>query len=289
MSNDIQIFNSPQFGQIRTAGTQDAPLFCLSDVCKVLDLQSSAVMRRLEDGVISSHPIQDSLGRTQLANFVNEDGLYDVILDSRRPEAKAFRKWITSEVLPTIRKHGAYMTEDALTRAITEPDFLIQLATALKEEKTKRLSVEQVCEEQKVQIEDLTKKVSYLDLILASTNTVTITQIAQDYGMSGRAFNKLLNEQKVQYKVGTQWILYAKYKDKSYVSSETVHFEGSDGTQHTTLNTKWTQKGRLFLYDLLKDLGIYPTIEADQMARARDKNGTKQPEKSIVNTTNEEQ
>ena len=288
MSNDIQIFNSPQFGQIRTAGTSETPLFCLADVCKVLDLQSSAVMRRLEKGVISSHPLQTA-GGTQQVNFVNEDGLYDVILDSRKPEAKAFRKWITSEVLPTIRKHGAYMTEDALTRAITEPDFLIQLATALKEEKTKRLSVEQVCEEQKVQIEDLTKKVSYLDLILASTNTVTITQIAQDYGMSGRAFNKLLNEQKVQYKVGTQWILYAKYKDKSYVSSETVHFEGSDGTQHTTLNTKWTQKGRLFLYDLLKELGIYPTIEADQMARARDKNGTKQSEKSIINTTNEEQ
>ena len=288
MSNDIQIFNSPQFGQIRTAGTTEEPLFCLVDVCKALDLLSSDVKRRLGDEVVSTHPIQDSLGRTQLANFINEDGLYDVILDSRKPEAKAFRKWITSEVLPTIRKHGAYMTEDALTRAITEPDFLIQLATALKEEKTKRFSVEQVCEEQKVQIEDLTKKVSYLDLILASTNTVTITQIAQDYGMSGRAFNKLLNEQKVQYKVGTQWILYAKYKDKSYVSSETVHFEGSDGTQHTTLNTKWTQKGRLFLYDLLKDLGIYPTIEADQMARARDKNGTKQTEKSFINITNEE-
>ena len=241
----------------------------------------------MEDGVTSSNPIVDSLGREQLAVFVNEDGLYDVIIDSRKPEAKAFRKWITSEVLPTIRKHGAYMTDEALTRAITEPDFLIQLATALKEEKTKRLSVEQVCEEQKGQIEDLTKKVSYLDLILASTNTVTITQIAQDYGMSGRAFNKLLNEQKVQYKVGTQWILYAKYKDKSYVSSETVHFEGSDGTQHTTLNTKWTQKGRLFLYDLLKGLGIYPTIEADQILRARDKNETRNPEINFENFTNE--
>jgi anti-repressor protein len=287
MSNEIQIFNNPEFGQIRTAGTSDNPLFCLTDICKVLELQPSRVKGRLEDGVTSSNPIVDSLGREQLAVFVNEDGLYDVIIDSRKPEAKAFRKWITSEVLPTIRKHGAYMTDEALTRAITEPDFLIQLATALKEEKNKRLSMEQVCEEQKVQIEDLTKKVSYLDLILASTNTVTITQIAQDYGMSGRAFNKLLNEQKVQYKVGTQWILYAKYKDKSYVSSETVHFEGSDGTQHTTLNTKWTQKGRLFLYDLLKGLGIYPTIEADQILRARDKNETRNPEINFENFTDE--
>ena len=146
MSNEIQIFNNPEFGQIRTAGTSDNPLFCLTDICKVLELQPSRVKARLEDGVTSSNPIVDSLGREQLAVFVNEDGLYDVILDSRKPEAKAFRKWITSEVLPTIRKHGAYMTDDALTRAITEPDFLIQLATALKEEKTKRLSVEQVCE-----------------------------------------------------------------------------------------------------------------------------------------------
>lgn len=286
MSNEIQIFNNPEFGQIRTAGTSEEPLFCLLDICKALELRSNDVKQRLEKGVVSTHPLQTTGGIQQL-NFVNEDGLYDVILDSRKPEAKAFRKWITSEVLPTIRKHGAYMTDEALTRAITEPDYLIQLATALKEEKNKRLSVEQVCEEQKVQIEDLTKKVSYLDLILASTNTVTITQIAQDYGMSGRAFNKLLNEQKVQYKVGTQWILYAKYKDKSYVSSETVHFEGSDGTQHTTLNTKWTQKGRLFLYDLLKGLSIYPTIEADQISRARDKNETRNPVINFENFTNE--
>lgn len=271
MSNEIQIFNNPEFGQIRTAGTSDNPLFCLTDICKVLELQPSRVKARLEDGVTSSNPIVDSLGREQLAVFVNEDGLYDVILDSRKPEAKAFRKWITSEVLPTIRKHGAYMTDDALTRAITEPDFLIQLATALKEEKTKRLSVEQVCEEQKEQIQDLTKKVSYLDLILASESTVNVTQIAQDYGMSARAFNKLLNDHQVQYKQGTQWILYAKYKDKSYVSSETVFFEGKDGSQHTTLNTKWTQSGRLFLYDLLKSKGILPTIEADQLARQKEK------------------
>ena len=106
--NDLQIFNNDDFGQIRTAGTAENPTFCLADLCRALELDSSAVARRLEDEVISSHPIIDSLGRTQNANFVNEDGLYDVILDSRKPEAKKFRKWITSEVLPSIRKTGSY-------------------------------------------------------------------------------------------------------------------------------------------------------------------------------------
>jgi anti-repressor protein len=106
--NEIKIFENEKFGKVRTAGTSSNPLFCLADVCRVLELQTSAVMRRLDDGVITSHSIQDNLGRTQQANFVNEDGLYDVILNSRKPEARAFRKWITSEVLPSIRKTGQY-------------------------------------------------------------------------------------------------------------------------------------------------------------------------------------
>lgn len=271
MDNNIQIFNNEELGTIRIMGTPDAPLFCLGDVCKMLGLRQGHVRERLDDGVVSTEPILDSLGREQVANFVTEDGLYDVILDSRKPEAKRFRKWVTSEVLPTIRKHGAYMTKDTLERAITEPDFLIQLATTLKEEKAKRLEAEQQCEAQKQIIGEMEKKVSYLDLILSSTSTMTITQIAQDYGMSGQRMNKLLHGLRIQYKVGEQWILYAEYKDKCYVSSETIHFVTSEGIPCTTLNTKWTQKGRLFLYDILKKEGILPKMEWAKKA-ARDKN-----------------
>lgn len=271
MDNNIQIFNNEELGTIRIKGTPDAPLFCLGDVCKMLGLRQGHVRERLDDGVVSTEPILDSLGREQVANFVTEDGLYDVILDSRKPEAKRFRKWVTSEVLPTIRKHGAYMTKDALERAIAEPDFLIQLATTLKEEKAKRLEAEQQCEAQKQIIGEMEKKVSYLDLILSSTSTMTITQIAQDYGMSGQKMNKLLHKLHIQYKVSDQWILYAEYKDKCYVSSETIHFVTSEGIPCTTLNTKWTQKGRLFLYDILKKEGILPKMEWAKKA-ARDKN-----------------
>ncbi len=270
MDNNIQIFNNEELGTIRIVGTSDAPQFCLSDICKILGLQAAAVTRRLEKDVISSHTLLTS-GGYQALNFLKEDGIYDVILDSRKPEAKRFRKWVTSEVLPTIRKHGAYMTKDALERAIIEPDFLIQLATTLKEEKAKRLEAEQQCEAQKQIIGEMEKKVSYLDLILSSTSTMTITQIAQDYGMSGQRMNKLLHGLRIQYKVGEQWILYAEYKDKCYVSSETIHFMTNEGVPCTTLNTKWTQKGRLFLYDILKKEGILPKMEWAKKA-ARDKN-----------------
>lgn len=120
----IQVFNSPQFGEIRTAGTSEDPLFCLSDVCSVLGLRQGDVKQRLDKGVVSTQPLETA-GGIQQANFVNEDGLYDVILDSRKPQAKAFRKWITSEVLPAIRKTGGYIatkqgdtSEEIMARAL---------------------------------------------------------------------------------------------------------------------------------------------------------------------------
>lgn len=110
MENQLKVFSNSNFGEVRTKLSEtNEPLFCLTDVCQALDLRQGDVRQRLEDGVVSAQPIYDSLGRQQFANFVNEDGLYDVILDSRKPEAKAFRKWITSEVLPSIRKDGGYM------------------------------------------------------------------------------------------------------------------------------------------------------------------------------------
>lgn len=113
MSKEIQIFNHPEFGGVHVIGDADNPQFCLSDVCKTLDLTVKGVMQRLNKEVISTYPLETA-GGVQQMYFVNEDGLYDVILDSRKPEAKRFRKWVTSEVLPSIRKHGIYATGDFL-------------------------------------------------------------------------------------------------------------------------------------------------------------------------------
>ncbi|KPH76096.1 phage antirepressor KilAC domain-containing protein [Oceanobacillus caeni] len=120
----------------------DGPHFKLNDVCNILGLAPRTVRQRLDDDVCSTYPIQDSLGRTQQATFVNEDGLYDVILDSRKPEAKRFRKWITSEVIPSIRKHGAYMTPETIEQALLNPDTIIKLATDLKAEREMRFKLE---------------------------------------------------------------------------------------------------------------------------------------------------
>ena len=168
----IQVFNNPAFGNIRVAGTEANPQFCLTDVCKALKLSAKGVNQRLGDEVISNYPITDKLGREQQALFVNEDGLYDVILDSRKTEARQFRKWITSEVLPTIRKHGAYMTDDALHKAIQNPDFLIQLATELKNEKQKRLVAEK-------KIQETRPQVIFADAVTASSDSILVGELAK--------------------------------------------------------------------------------------------------------------
>lgn len=143
MENQIQIFKNEQFGDVRIVTDENnEPHFCLKDVCEVLGLTAKLVNQRLEDKVVSNYPISDTLGRTREVLFVNEDGLYDVILDSRKPEARAFRKWITSDVLPTIRKHGAYMTDQTIEQALLDPDTVIKLATSLKEEREARRALE---------------------------------------------------------------------------------------------------------------------------------------------------
>ena len=148
---NVIIFESDKFGQIRTAGTSEEPLFCLSDICRVLELQVTPTKNRLKTPGVTSIKVgvqtgvkSDGSPATQQINmiFINEQNLYKVIMRSDKPQAEAFQDWVCGEVLPSIRKNGAYMTEKTLERALAEPDFLIQLAQQLKEEKTKRLELE---------------------------------------------------------------------------------------------------------------------------------------------------
>src|SRR5699024_8610106 len=171
------------------------PIFKLNDICEILGLAPRVVKQRLEDDVCSTYPIQDSLGRTQQATFVNEDGLYDVILDSRKPKAKEFRKWITSEVIPSIRKYGAYMTPETIDDALLNQDTLIKLATNLKDEQEKRKLLES-------ENKELKPKATYHDLVLQSNTLLTATQIAKDLGIGAPTLNKKLHELGVQYKKG---------------------------------------------------------------------------------------
>lgn len=262
MDNQVTIFNNPEFGEIRTAGTADNPMFCLADVCKALSLNASHVRERLDDGVVSTDTILDSLGRKQVANFVTEDGLYDVILDSRKPEAKAFRKWITSEVLPAIRKTGGYIaTNDSMTDAeiMARAVLLAQSTIRRRDECIKSLATEN--ENQRKLISQMKKGNDYLNTILSSKGTLATTQVAADYGMSAIAFNRKLKDMHIQHKVNGQWILYSDFMGKGYVHSRTISFLHKDGRPDTRMSTEWTQRGRLFLYDALKEVGILPQIE----------------------------
>lgn len=250
--------------EVRTVEVNGEPWWVLKDVCTVLEMGSNRageVAKRLEPDEYDSIGLTDSLGREQSVYIVNESGLYSVILRSDKPQAKPFRKWVTSEVLPSIRRHGAYMTPDVLEQTIQNPDFMIGLVTELKAEQERRKAAELTVSVQNQQIAELQPKASYYDVVLNCKDLLSITEIAKDYGKSAKWLNNYLHEKGVQFKQGGIWLLYAKYADKGYTNTKTQTYNGNDGMVHSKVHTYWTQKGRLFLYGLLKADGILPKIE----------------------------
>ncbi len=199
-------------------------------------------------------------------DFIPENIFYRLAMKAKNEAAERFQAKIADEVIPAIRRHGAYMTPETLEAAILNPDTMIRLCTALKEEQDKRDRLELENAQQRQIIGELKPLADYTSVILQNPGLVTITQIAKDYGMSGRAMNRLLAEKGVQYKQSGQWLLYQKYHDKGYTHSKTIDIVRTDGTKDVRMETKWTQKGRLFLYELLKADGILPVIERDMTA-----------------------
>lgn len=169
------------------------------------------------------------------------------------------------DILPTIRKHGAYLTDTKIEEILSNPDTIIKLATDLKKEREKRKALEVTNNKQQQIIGEIKPKADYTDLILRNKGLVTITQIAKDYGMSGKAMNKKLHELGIQFKQSGQWLLYSDYQAKGYTHSETIDIVKADGTPDIKMNTKWTQKGRLMIYKKLKSIGILPTIELEEV------------------------
>lgn len=256
--NEIQIFENKEFGKIRTVEINNEPYFVGKDVAEILGYANTrdALAKRVDDedkGVA----ICDTLGGSQNQTVINESGLYSLILSSKLPTAKKFKRWVTSEVLPSIRKHGMYAADEL----IANPDIAIAAFQALKEEREQRQLLQLECNKQKQIIGELKPKADYTDIILRSKSLVTVTQIAKDYGMSGTAMNEMLHRYGVQYKQSGQWLLYSKYHNNGFTHSETVTITHSDGRTGTVMNTKWTQKGRLFIYNLLKSYGVLPVIE----------------------------
>ncbi len=258
MTNEIMNFEFDG-NDVRTMQINGEAWFVGKDVASVLGYQrtAKAIQDHVDDEDKDEVPFRDSIGRMQKTPIINESGLYSLILSSKLPSAKRFKRWVTSEVLPAIRKHGAYMTDQKIKEILLNPDTIIKLATELKAEREGRLIAEQ-------RVNELTPKASYYDLVLKNKSLVTITQIAKDYGMSGQELNSKLHELKVQYKQGATWLLYSKYQRTGWTHSDTVMVKRKDGTQKAVLQTKWTQKGRLGLYDLLKNHDILPLIEEEE-------------------------
>lgn len=205
--------------------------------------------------------VRNYLNSPQVAkgSWITEPEFYKLAFKASNDVAEKFQDWVATEVLPSIRKHGAYMTGQKIEEILSDPDTIIKLATELKSEREGRLIAEQ-------RVNELTPKASYYDLVLKNESLVTITQIAKDYGMSGKAMNAKLHDLKVQYKQGSTWLLYSKYQKTGWTHSDTIMVDRTDGTKKAVMQTKWTQKGRLGLYELLKNNGVLPLIERDDIA-----------------------
>ena len=181
-------------------------------------------------------------------DFIPEPMVYKLAFKAGNSIAEKFQDWLAMDVLPSIRKHGIYATDNIIEQTLRDPDYIINVLTEYKKEKDNNLILRQ-------QIGELKPKADYVDEILKSPGTMTITQIAADYGLSAQKLNKLLHQARLQRRVGKQWVLYTEHMNKGYTKSHTIEIVRSDGRPDTQPQTRWTQKGRLKIHEIMTDFG----------------------------------
>lgn len=255
--NNLQIFKFNGL-DVRTVLIDGEPYFVGKDVAVILGYKNGS--RDVNNHTESEDRLKyqiSTAGQMREQIIINESGLYSLILSSKLPTAKKFKHWVTSEVLPAIRKHGGYLTDEKIEEVLYNPDTLIKLATQLKDEREGRLIAEQ-------QVAELKPKASYYDTILNNKDLVPVSYIAKDYGYSAKGFNLLLKELKIQYKLAGTWLLKSKYQSYGWTSTASYPIETTHGHKTSTI-MKWTQKGRLGLYNELKKHGILPMIEREDV------------------------
>lgn len=246
----IKIFENDRFGEVRVAGTSENPLFCLADVCRVLEIKNvSDCKSRLDQRgvVLTDTPTYNQHGAEVIQQlvFINEKNLYKVIMRSDKPQAEPFQDWVCGEVLPSIRKHGAYMTNDTLEKALTSPDFLIQLATNLKEEQQKRIEAER-------KVTEAAPAVAFTNAVQSANSSCLIGDLAKLIAQNGysigekRLFawmrdNGYLGKHGERYNIpNQQYVEQGLFELKKGVRS------GSNGVLHTTITPKVTGKGQVY-------------------------------------------
>lgn len=268
--NNLQLFEFEN-QKVRTLKIDDEPYFVGKDVADILGYKNGSrdINNHVDDEDKLKYQISTA-GQKREQTLVNESGLYSLILSSKMPNAKRFKHWVTSEVLPTIRKHGAYMTDQKAFDVVHNKDGLASLLQQAADQlREKDIQIEQVKAENKnlsIQLEESNKKVSYLDIILGTPDVLATTQIAADYGYSAVKFNQILHRLGIQHKVNSQWILYRVYMGKGYVTSKLFTYKDTKGRDRSKTTTYWTQKGRKLIYDVLREDNILPLIERDDIA-----------------------
>ena len=249
MTNKVQQFQNEEFGNIEILMIDEKPHFPATECAKILGYSrpENAILRHckgsLKQGVLTN-------GGNQEKTFIPEGDLYRLIIRSKLPAAERFERWVFDEVLPSIRKYGAYATSNTLDEILRDPKFAEALIKKLDKERKKNAALEELAEE-------LAPKAIYCDLILQSKNLVPVSLISKDYGMSASSFNNLLHALGIQYRTGGTWLLYQRYSGKGYTKTRTYVVN----ERVSSVNTYWTQKGRLFLYELLGSCGIFPLAD----------------------------
>lgn len=265
--NNLEIFKNEEFGEIRTVTINNEPYFVGNDVAAILGYAEprSTVSKKVDAEDKGVAKLETPSG-VQEMTVINESGLYSLILGSKLESAKRFKHWVTSEVLPSIRKNGGYIAnQENMSPEQIVANALVVAQNIICNQKKQIADLEHETIEMANTISEMQPKVNYVDRILQSKGTVTVTQIASDYGISAIKFNKILRDLGIQRKVHGQWILYGKYQGNGYTHSSTFDFERADGQLDSNMNTEWTQKGRLFLYEKLKENNMLPVIERKEV------------------------
>ena len=239
--NEIQIFQNQEFGAIRTiSNEQGEALFCAKDVAEALGykLARKAVQDHVDRDDVLKRNLIDSLGRKQLTFFINESGLYSLILSSKLDSAKRFKHWVTSEVLPSIRKQGGYMVArpDESDEVIMARALQIMQATLQRRDE---------------QIAQLKPRADYADHVLDSISCFTVTQIGKELGMTGHDLNVLLCSHKIQYVQSGQYLLYANYARQGLAKNRNFEYHTAEGELKTRTYLVWTERGRDFIHRLV--------------------------------------
>ena len=238
--NEIMTFRSVEFGAIRTmSNEQGAPIFCAKDVAEALGykLARKAIQDHVEEDDVLKRNLIDSLGRKQRAIFINESGLYALILSSKLESAKRFKRWVTGEVLPAIRKQGGYLLAK---QGESEQEVMTRAMEIVKTTLTRRDE----------QIARLKPRAEYADSVLDSINCITTTQLAKELGMSAQELNRRLCEMRIQYWQSGQYMLYADFARQGFAKSRTRRHVCKHGIVMTEMYLVWTERGRDFVHQL---------------------------------------